>query len=176
MKIKKITTALTLMAASFAISAMQPIGDAELAQMTGQSGISVVTDLKLNIGELSFTNEKDEPALKMQDISASGLMTTRVDIVSGSGFTGSLSASLNARGVATGKDTDDALSSIFKATGYEPGSDVLQMSFPEMPTAARGALLSVSVGSTQFGSGGSLGSMAINNINMGGTRIWIYGN
>lgn len=175
MKLKKITTALSLMAASFAISAMQPIGDAELAQMTGQSGISVVTDLKLKIDELAFSNAEGTSSIKMKDIAASGLMTTRVDIVSGSGFTDSLSASLTERGVAA-NDTDSVLSSIHTATGYAPGSDVLQMSFPEMPTAASGALLSVSVGSTQFGNGGSLGGMAINNINMGGTRVWIYGN
>lgn len=161
MKLKQITSALTLMAAAFTASAMQPIADADLSNMTGQSGISIVTDLKLNIGEVSLSNADASSSIKMQNISATGLITTKVDIVSGAEFKTAL-------GVAAAAG--------LPGIGYTDGTDVLQMSFPGMAATTPSSLLSVSVGSTQFGNGGSLGSMAINNINMGGTRVWIFAN
>lgn len=173
------------MAAAFCASAMQPIADVELSQMTGQAGISIVADMKLNIGSLKYMDATKLSSISLNTISASGLMSTSVDILTGAMYTTALTDALSARGIVNtpangtipaGTAATTTIAAIHLATGYAAGSDVLQLAFPVMPTSAKGALLNVSVASLNTGNGGaSMGGISISDINLGGSKVWIYG-
>lgn len=175
MKLKNITATLTLIAAAFSANAMQPIADAELSQMTGQDGISIVADLKLNLGSLQYIDSTKSSAFNLNNISATGLIATTVDILTGTMYNTGLSDALTARGIAPA-DAPAVIASINAATGYVAASDVLQLAFPVMPASANGALLNVTVASMSTGNNGaSMGGVSVKDINMGGSKVWIYG-
>jgi len=175
MKLKQITAALSLTAAVFSASAMQAIDDAELSQMTGQDGISIVADLKLNLGALKYIDSTKSSSFNLNNISATGLIAATVDIVTGTMYETGLSAALTTRGITTA-NAPAVISSINTSTGYVAASDVLQLAFPVMPATANGALLNVTVASMSTGSAGaSMGGFSITDINMGGSKVWIYG-
>lgn len=175
MKLKNITAALTLIAAAFSANAMKPIADAELSQMTGQDGISIVADLNLNLGALKYIDSTKSSSFNLNNISVTGLIATTVDILTGTMYNTALSDALTARGIAPA-DAPAVISSINTATGYVAASDVLQLAFPVMPASANGALLNVTVASMSTGNNGaSMGGVSIKDINMGGSKVWIYG-
>ncbi len=175
MKLKNITATLTLIAAAFSANAMQPIADAELSQMTGQDGISIVADLKLNLGALKYIDSTKSSSFNLNNITATGLIATTVDILTSSMYTTGLTDALKARGI-TDVNAPTIITSINTATGYVTNSDVLQLAFPVMPATAKGALLNVTVASMSTGnSGASMGGVSITDINMGGSKVWIYG-
>jgi hypothetical protein len=175
MKLKQITAALSLIAAAFSVSAMQPIADAELSQMTGRDGISIIADLKLNLGALKYIDSTKSSSFNLNNVTATGLIATTVDILTGAMYSTGLSDALTARGI-TAANAPAVISSINASTGYVAASDVLQLAFPAMPATAKGALLNVTVASMSTGNGGaSMGGISITDINMGGSKVWIYG-
>ncbi len=185
MNIRKTVLASALMAAAFCAAAMQPMADAELSQMTGQTGISIVADMKLNIGALKYMDSTKSSSISLNTISATGLISTTVDILTGTMYTTALTDALSARGVVNtpangsipaGTAATTAIDAIRLATGYATGSDVLQLAFPVMPATAKGALLNVTVASINTGSSGaSMGGLSVTDINMGGSKVWIHG-
>ena len=155
--------------------AMQPITDADLSQMTGQAGISIVADLKLNVGTLKYLDSTKSSSISLSNLSATGLMSTVVDVYPAAMYTMAMTDSLKVRGIAD-INVPSIITGINTTTGYVTGSDVLQLAFPQMPATAKGALLNVSVASISTGnSGASMGGLSITDINLGGSKIWIYG-
>lgn len=175
MKLNQFTAAMTLIACAFSASAMQPIADAELSKMTGQDGLSILADMKLNIGSLAYQDAGKTTAFSLNTISVTGLTSATVDVIKAADYNTALTASLTALGILPA-NTAAVITSMNTATGYTAGSDVLQIAFPSMPATAKGALLNVSVASMSTGnSGASMGGLKVSDINMGGSKVWIFG-
>ena len=80
---KKALMALSLMVPAVAMAEIQPIGDAELGDITGQAGITIELETKVDIGEVVYTDtnsgavgEIGGGSLSLQTISIGGANKT----------------------------------------------------------------------------------------------------
>jgi hypothetical protein len=152
-----IAAALALAAAS--ASAMTPMQDESLSAVSGQDGVSIAASLNVNIGEFKYTNKTENASISFENIKATGLMAATMDVISG----GTFSAIRTATGVS--------------GSFFNPASDVVQIAIPTAAevTLPAPALLSVSVDAVRMGgSTASFGSMAMNQIDLRGTKVWIW--
>jgi len=93
---KKALMALSLMVPAVAMAEIQPIGDAELGDITGQAGITIELETKVDIGEVIYTDtnsgavgEIGGGSLSMQTISIGGANKTSFLGISSWGVTAS---------------------------------------------------------------------------------------
>jgi len=175
MKFTQTVAALALASAVLPVAAMQRMTDAELSHVRGREGVSILADLKVQIGSLTSFSPLAQALFKLQDLMISGLMGATVDVLSETQYTVALSDSLRSYGI---KDADMAgvISAVGQSIGAVPGADVVQIAFPALPTSATGAALSISVASANTGtSGASMGGVTLKDINPAGTKIWLLG-
>lgn len=175
MKFTKIMAALALMSAVMPVAALQRMSDAELAQVRGREGVTILADLKVQIGSLTRFSPLAQTLYKLNELLISGLFGARVDVISESMYVASLSDSLKSYGI---KDADitSIMASVGPSIGAVSGPDVVQIAFPSLPTAARGAALTISVASANTGAAGaSMGGVILKDINPAGTKIWLVG-
>ena len=161
MNMLKLTAAAALVAASLSASAMTTIADEELSTVAGQDGVSIAANLNINIGSFTYTDtDTNGGSVSFNNIKVTGLMHMTVDIINSATFNGILTAS----GVTLAD---------YAATNT---SDVVQFAFPASDTIANNAVLpSVSIGSIKMGnSTASFGSVAINQIDLRGTTVWMW--
>ncbi len=160
--IKKTAIAAALSVVAVAASAMTPMQDESLSQVSGQDGVSIAANLNVNIGSFQYTNVADANAnINFNNIKAHGLIAATIDVISGATF----GAIRTASGVS--------------GTFFDAGSDVVQIAIPDatkvtLPTAG---LLSVSVDSITMGgaaAGSSFGKFAMNQIDLRGTSVWMW--
>jgi hypothetical protein len=158
-------------AMSLSASAMTSIQDEELSQVSGQDGVSIAADLKINIGSFTYTDtDANGGSVSMRNINVSGLFLTTIDILSNTAFQGALLASVSSYDAANTVANMTALA----ASGQAPAGDVVQIAFPNVGVT-HSLAPSVSVGAITMGnSTASYGSMAINNIDLQGTKVWIW--
>lgn len=158
--IKKTAIAAALSAVALAASAMTPMQDDGLSQVSGQDGVSIAANLNVDIGSFQYTNTTDNNAnVSFNHIKANGLMAATLDVISGATFA--------AIRTAVGADGDF----------FNPASDVVQIAVPDAThvTLPAAALLSVSVdGVSMGGSTASFGKLAMNQIDLRGTSVWIW--
>jgi hypothetical protein len=171
--IKLSAVAAALAATALSASAMTSLADDQLSQVSGQDGVSIVADLNINIGSFKYTDSG--ASVSFNNIDISGMMVMTVDVLTGAGFQGAASAALTARGV-NAADQATILGATAAATGFV-GNDVVQFAFPTVGgTTARQVAPSITVASITTGNGGaSFGGFALNNIDLQGTKIWMYG-
>ncbi|WP_019143234.1 DUF6160 family protein [Noviherbaspirillum massiliense] len=160
--IKKAGLAAVLSAVAVAASAMTPIADEGLSQVSGQDGVSIAASLNVNVGSFQYTNTTEGAtgaSVSFNNIGFTGLIAATIDVISGAHF--------GAIRTATGVD----------GSFFNPASDVVQIAIPTaaqvtLPTAA---LLDMSVASiTMGGSTASFGRIAMNDIDLRGTQVWIW--
>ena len=172
MKLFKLcAVAAALAATAFSASAMTSISDEQLSQVSGQDGVSIVADLNINIGSFQYTDSG--ASVNFNNIGISGMMVMTVDVLTQAGFQAGAAGAIMARGVA---DPTGLITATAAATGYT-GGDVVQFAFPKVASADAATVSpSITVGSITTGHGGaSFGSFALNNIDLRGTTVWMYG-
>ena len=187
MKFFQLTAAAALVAASLSASAMTSISDEQLSTVSGQDGVSIAADLNINIGAFTYTDtDATGGSVSFNSITVRGMMDMTIDVLNAAAFQSAAGASILANG--GGANTATILTGIAGALGYA-GGDVVQFAFPAAGLDSRLAP-SVSVAAIKMGSTASnavtgpgahtddsspsFGSMSINNIDMQGTKIWIY--
>lgn len=165
MKFFKLATAAALVAASLSASAMTTIADDELSTVAGQDGVSIGANLNINIGSFQYTDtDANGGTVSFNNISIKGLMHMDVDIINAATFNGILTS--------VGATLAD----------YDGTSDVVQFAFPNDTLASTAVLPSIKVGSITLGHAGnnaagtttSFGSIAINQLDMRGTTVWMW--
>jgi hypothetical protein len=170
MKLIKTAIAAVLATAAISASAMTPIQDAELSTVSGQDGVSIAAALNVNIGSFVYRDtDATGGSVAFNNIAVTGLLAASIDIINAQTFGGILTAS-GVSGVP--------------AAFYNGASDVVQIA---IPAVAQTPLLNMSVGSITMGStdaagksvtagatGPSFGSIALNNIDLRGTTVWIW--
>ena len=169
MQLIKTIIAAALATAAFSASAMTPIQDAELSTVSGQDGVSIAASLNVNIGSFVYRDtDASGGSVAFNNIKIQGLLAATIDIINAPTF----GAILTAAGVSGAP-----------AGYYNNASDVVQIA---IPAVAQTPLLNMSVGSITMGStnaggsvtagatGPSFGSIALNNVDLRGTTVWIW--
>lgn len=166
------------LAASFSASAMTSIADADLAQVSGQEGVSIVADLNMNIGAFTYTD--DGASVSFNNISIKGMMVATIDVLLAPAFQTAVTASVMTQSGLAAADAAAVVSAAATATGFT-GQDVVQFAFPVIGTGtvstnARLATPTITVASMTTGHGGaSFGGIQIKNLDLQGTKVWMYG-
>jgi hypothetical protein len=199
MKFVKLTAAAALVAASLSASAMSSITDDELSAVSGQDGVTIAGDLNVNIGSFQYKDtDATGGSVNFDNIKISGMFVMTIDILNSTAFSNTVAASMEARGLTSAEATaqlGQLVATGVYGTGFDPltgnysAQDVVQFAFPAAGLDSRLAP-SVSVAAIKMGSTASnavtgpgahtddsspsFGSMSINNIDMQGTKIWIY--
>ena len=163
--------AAALATAAFSASAMTPIQDAELSTVSGQDGVSIAANLNVSIGSFVYTDtDTNGGSVAFNTIGVTGLLAASIDIINAKTFL----TGLGNLGV-TAAPTDF----------YNGTSDVVAIAIPNVTTTK---LLNMSIGSITMGStdlttgksvaagatGPSFGSIALNNIDLRGTQVFIW--
>ena len=166
------------LAASFSASAMTSIQDADLAQVSGQEGVSIVADLNINIG--SFTYTDDGASVSFNNIGIKGMMIATIDVLTAAAFVPSVIGSVAVQGGLATADAAAVVTAAGVATGWTD-QDVVQFAFPVVGSGtvtanARLATPTITVASMTTGHGGaSFGGIQIKNLDLQGTKVWMYG-
>jgi hypothetical protein len=161
MKFAKTLVAAALATLALSASAMTPIQDTELSTVSGQDGVSIAADLHVNIGSFVYKDtDTTGGSVSFNNIAISGIIAASIDIINAPTFATAMTA--------LGVDTAAAVTTGF----YNGTSDVVQIAIPEV---AAGKYLTMAVDSVKMGnSTASFGSMALNSIDMRGTKVWIW--
>ena len=183
MKSFKLSAVAALLASfTFAASAMTPVSDEALSQVSGQDGVSIVADLQVKIGSFTYTDSGNTFA--MNDIGITGVLAATIDVIGSAEFKGlptaanptgtNLAAALLSSGVSAanlGQVMTDAAS----ALGYHD-QDVIAIAIPKVDNTT-GLDITVASMTTGHGASGtnSMGSITLANLNLGGTKVWMFG-
>jgi hypothetical protein len=172
-------------------SAMQAVTEAELGQISGQDGVSIAGDLNINIGSFQYTDtDATGGAASFNNIGIKGMFVMTVDIIDSAELTSSVIDSMRKYIGFRAALTEslkllpyDATDNPIGAGIYDGESDVVQFAFPNAHLDHR-LTPSITVGSIKMGSTApdgmrgtspaSFGSFAIDNIDMQGTKIWMW--
>ncbi len=179
---KRSALAIVLSGLGMAASAMSPVQDQDLRQISGQDGVSIAGDLNINIGSFKYTDtDPTGGSVSFNNIGIKGMFVMTIDILDAEGISSSILKSMtkyigfgNALHEALKLLPYDAVSNPTGAGIYDGDSDVVQFAFPNAHLDSR-LTPSITVASITMGnSSKSFGSFAINNIDMQGTKIWMW--
>jgi hypothetical protein len=168
MQIIKTAVAAALATLALSASAMTPIQDSELSAVSGQDGVSIAANLNIKMDSFVYTdtdaldaNGMGGGSVSFNGIKVQGLIAASIDILSKNSFL----AAAGAAGVTN------------PGTFYNPasGGDVVQIAIPADVQVAAGKLLNISVDSIKMGNNAaSFGSVAMNQVDLRGTQVWIW--
>jgi hypothetical protein len=177
---KLAAVAAALAGAALSASAMTAIQDDQLSSVTGQDGVTIAANLNINIGSFQYTNTTDSNAsVKFGNISVKGLIAMTVDVISNASFQSDVTNN-PALPTGVGAALWTAMSSGANALpGLSSGTDVVRFAFPSIDGATPGVGHAVSptitVGSVTLGhSAASMGSFAINQMDLQGTSVYMW--
>jgi hypothetical protein len=168
MQIIKTAVAAALATLALSASAMTPIQDNELSAVSGQDGVSIAANLNIKMDSFVYTDTDAVDAnglgggsISFNGIKVKGLIAASIDILSKNSF-------LQAAGAAGVTNP---------GTFYSPatGGDVVQIAIPADVQVAAGKLLNISVDAIKMGNNAaSFGSVAMNQVDLRGTQVWIW--
>jgi hypothetical protein len=163
--IAKTVIAAALSALALSASAMTPIQDADLSQVTGQDGVSIAADLHINIGSFVYTDtDATGGSVSFNNIAITGAIAATLDVINNATFQTDASAAspTNVLGVTGGAGL----------AAFMPAGDVVKIALPQITTTHN---LSVAVaGITMGNSTASYGSFAMNDIKLQGTTVYMW--
>ncbi|ALT79403.1 MAG: hypothetical protein K2W93_05980 [Burkholderiaceae bacterium] len=164
-----------LLAASVgAAHAMARMEDEEMAEVHGRDGVTIASDLNIHIGSFVYstqsTNNPNGGSIAFNDIKVTGLFAMTVDVLSANSFTSAMSNSM----AAYGADGAAGIARLISSGLYDNRSDVIQLAIPNAGLDHR-LSPSISVGSVTMGnSSASFGSFSLTNLDMQGSKVWIW--
>lgn len=173
--VKKTAIAAALSAFALAASAMTPMQDDSLSQVSGQDGVSIAANLNVNIGEFKYTDtDAAGGSISFYNVKTTGLIAATLDVINSATFNGILAAN----GVTA------------PASFYNGTSDVVQIAVPaSIALASKAVLLNQTISSIKMGgnpaatqtdnletnnANPSFGALAMNQIDLRGTTAWIW--
>ena len=186
-KIKSIVAAAALSLLGVSVHAAAVVDDAELSAVTGQDGVTIGGDLNINIGSFKWTDtDATGGSVSFNGIHITGLVVQTIDVINGetlvsstitsmTPYVGSVQAIKQANKLLY--DTYDAFGNSTGVPVYDPengGADAVQFAFPNAKLDRR-LTPTVKIDSIKNGnSDKSYGSLEIKNIDMQGTKMWLW--
>ena len=165
--IAKTVIAAALSALALSASAMTPIQDSDLSQVTGQDGVSIAADLHINIGSFVYTDtDAAGGSVHFNNIAINGSVAATLDIINNATF-----------GAAASAANPNSTLGVTGGTGlaaFMPAGDVVQIAIPQITVAANHGLNVSVAGITMGGSTASFGSFAMNDIKLQGTTVYMW--
>jgi hypothetical protein len=190
--LKKTAIAAALSAFAAAASAMTPMQDDALSQVSGQDGVSIAANLNISIGSFVYTDtDTAGGSVAFQNIRVNGTVAATLDVIDSPTFEGRVFATTGAGALgvldpttmptSTPAEVAAALAQGAALTAFYPTlTDVVQIAVPNIQVAA-GNALNMSVAAIRMGVSGSpntwgpsYGSFAMNNIQLQGTTAYIW--
>jgi hypothetical protein len=175
----KTVIAAALSSIAFAASAMTPIADTELSQVSGQDGVSIAANLNVNIGSFTYTNTNATSggSVSFNNIAITGVIGATLDVINSAAFN-----------VLAGPLVGE-----FAPAFYNGTSDVVAIAVPKLNNGgttgtglgqmnsqgqSNDATMNIKVASITMGgntgTAPSFGAMAINGLNLQGTTAFIW--
>ncbi|HEX6707672.1 MAG TPA: DUF6160 family protein [Albitalea sp.] len=176
LKLSAVAAALASLA--FSASAMTSIGDDELSQVSGQDGVSIAGDLNINIGSFRYTDtDANGGSVSFNNIGIHGMFVMTVDILNHTAFASTVGASMVGHGLSAAEAQTNLTNLVVNGV-YDNASDVVQFAFPAAQQDARLtpsiSVASITLGGNTAANTRSFGSFAMNNIDLQGTKIWMW--
>lgn len=170
----KTLTASVLALAAASSFAMSSVDDATLSQVTGQDGVTIAGDLDVKIGAFTWTDtDAAGGSVSFNDISIKGMFVQTIDVLNHTAFGTSVVGSMMARGL-TVTEAQTQVGLLVTSGVYDGASDVVQFTFPNAGLDTR-LTPTIKIGSiTNGNSTKSYGSLEIKNLDLQGTKIWLY--
>ena len=168
--IAKTAVLAALSALALSASAMTPIQDKDLSQVTGQDGVSIAADLHINIGSFVYTDtDATGGSVSFNNIAINGAIAATLDIINNATFKTDASAlsSTNVLGVTGGAGL----------AAFMPAGDVVKIALPQVATTHNlsVAVAGITMGGTPTGvTAASFGSFAMNDIKLQGTTVYLW--
>jgi hypothetical protein len=164
--LKKLALVAALSSVATYACALTPITDTELSKVAGQDGVSIAADLHINIGSFVYTDtDATGGSVSFNGIKINGVIGATLDVINNATFQTEASAASGA-------------ASVLGVTGgaglaaFMPAGDVVKIAIPEVTSAKN---LNMSVDSIKMGgSTASYGSMAMNDVKLQGTTVYIW--
>jgi hypothetical protein len=179
--LKKVALVAALSSIASYASALTPIADKDLSAVSGRDGVSIAADLHVNIGDFTYTNTSaNGGSVAFKNIALTGTFAMTLDVISGNSF-----MNLGAAGGGTGAPSGEVFSTLgldltnTKNTmanlgAFYAGGDVVKIAIPKLYTTD-GNKLNMSVGAISMGgSSASFGSIAMHDIQLQGTSVYIW--
>lgn len=179
--IKTLSATAAIACFSLSASAMQPLAEEQLSDVTGQA-ISIFGNLDVNIGSVVYTdtNLGNGGSFSAIGVNVTGAIAATLDLLTAANalpeFVGILGTA-NAVTVLGSEAGMGSVSGTAFSTGFYNGSDVVKIAVPNLGIADGDAVLvDVSIDSMKMGNSGtkSYGSLAVNNVNLQGTKVFIW--
>ena len=166
--------ALALSAVAFSASAMTSIEDADLSQVTGQDGVTIGGDLNIKIGAFTWTDtDTNGGSVSFNNITIKGMFVQTIDVLNAATFGSTVGASMASYGL-TAAEVGTNLTNLVVNGVYDNASDVVQFAFPNAGLDTR-LTPTITIGSiTNGNSTKSYGSLQIKNLDLQGTKIWLW--
>lgn len=166
--------ALALSAVAFSASAMTSIEDADLSQVTGQDGVTIGGDLNIKIGAFTWTDtDSTGGSVSFNNITIKGMFVQTIDVLNAATFATTVGASMASYGLTAAEATTN-LTNLVTNGVYDNASDVVQFAFPAANLDTR-LTPTIKVASITNGhSTKSYGSLEIKNLDLQGTKIWLW--
>ena len=176
--LKKVALVAALSSIASYASALTPIADKDLSAVSGRDGVSIAADLNVHIGDFTYTNTTQNASVAFKNIALTGTFAMTLDVISGSSF-----LNLGALGGGSGAPSGEALSvlgldlanSDQAALGaFYAGGDVVKIAVPKLVVGDNNKL-NMTVGAISMGgSTASFGSVALHDIQLQGTSVYIW--
>jgi hypothetical protein len=166
--------ALALSAVALSASAMTSIDDASLSQVTGQDGVTIGGDLHIKIGSFKWTDtDATGGSVSFNNITINGLFVQTIDVLNAATFAGAVSQAFVGYGL-TATEAQTNLGLLVSNGVYDGASDVVQFAFPNAGIDTRVSPTIVVGSITNGNSTKSYGSLTIKNLDLQGTKIWLF--
>jgi hypothetical protein len=164
--LKKLALVAALSSVATYASALTPITDTELSKVSGQDGVSIAADLHINIGSFVYTDtDTTGGSVSFNGIHINGVIAATLDVINNATFQAEASA-------ASGPASVLGVTGGAGLAAFSPAGDVVKIAIPEITTTKS---LNMSVDSIKMGgSTASYGSMAMNDVKLQGTTVYIW--
>jgi hypothetical protein len=164
--LKKLALVAALSSVATYASALTPITDTELSKVSGQDGVSIAADLHINIGSFVYTDtDATGGSVSFNGIKINGVIGATLDVINNATFQAEASA-------AAGPASVLGVTGGAGLAAFMPAGDVVKIAIPEVTTTKN---LSMSVDAIKMGgSNASYGSMAMNDVKLQGTTVYIW--